>query len=62
MLTNEYEDETNKKRKYKERRKKRLPALPDEVVVIKNDDKDVGGWMETWDKPKHRSACGPPTS
>jgi hypothetical protein len=33
-----------------------LPALPDEVVVIKNADKDVGGWMETWDKPKHRSA------
>ena len=53
MLTNTYEDETKKRRKYKERRHKRLPALPNEVVVIKNADK--GAWVETWDKPKHRS-------
>jgi hypothetical protein len=56
MLSAEYIDEKKKKRKYKERRKKRVPALPNEVVVIKNADKDTGGWVETWDKPKSRSA------
>ena len=55
MLSSEYIDKTEKKRKYKERRKKRVPALPNEIIVIKNADKDTGGWVETWSKPKHRS-------
>ena len=38
----------------KERKKKRVPALPNEVVVIKNKDKD-SGWVENWDEPKKRS-------
>ena len=38
----------------KERKKKRVPALPNEVVVIKNKDKD-SGWQESWEEPKKRS-------
>ena len=38
----------------KREKKKRVPALPNEVVVIKNKDKD-SGWVENWDEPKKRS-------
>ena len=47
------------KRKLNRERKIRLekiPSLPDRVVVIKNADKDVGGWKESWSKPKNRNA------
>ena len=48
------EEEVKKKRG--PGKKKRIPGLPkDKVVVIKNADKDVGNWMETWDVPKKRS-------
>ena len=46
---------TEKKKKHLVRKKKRVPGLPNEVVVIKNADKDVGCWSETWNKPKKRS-------
>ena len=46
------EEEIKKKKKKK---KKRVPKLPNEIVVIKNIEKDKGGWMESWDKPKLRS-------
>ena len=36
------------------KKKKRVPMLPNEMIVIKNKDKD-GGWQETWDEPKNRS-------
>ena len=39
----------------KKKKKKRIPGLPNKVVVIKNADKDVGGWKESWSKPKHRN-------
>ena len=39
----------------KPRRKKRVAGLPQKVVIIKNADKDVGKWKETWDYPKKRS-------
>ena len=51
MSDSESDDQVKKERK--PRKKKRIPALPDEVVVIKNKDK--GGWMESWRKPKNRS-------
>jgi len=38
----------------KKKKKKRIPKLPRKNVIIKNADKDTG-WMESWDKPKHRS-------
>jgi hypothetical protein len=51
----EYDSEGNEKKKRKPRRKKRIHGLPNKAIVIKNQDKDVGCWMETWDKPKTRS-------
>ena len=27
--------------------------MPKKLLVIKNKDKDVGNWMETWDKPNY---------
>ena len=55
-MSHKYTDEgSRRKRTSKERKKKRVPALPNEVVVIKNADKDVGSWAETWKKPKRRS-------
>lgn len=36
------------------RKKKRIPKLPNDIVVIKNKDKD-SGWQETWDYPAKRS-------
>lgn len=45
-------DEVKKERK---RRAKRIPQLPNKVVVIKNADKDTGGWKESWSYPKKRS-------
>jgi hypothetical protein len=50
------EDNEAPKRTYKPRRKKRLKGLPNKVVVLKSIDKDVGNWVESWDKPKKRSA------
>ena len=35
--------------------KKSRPKMPREVVVIKNVEKDVGNWMETYAKPKNRN-------
>jgi hypothetical protein len=32
-----------------------VKGLPNKIVVLKNIDKDVGGWVESWDYPKHRS-------
>lgn len=37
------------------KKNKKIPKLPSKVVVIKNADKDVGNWMESWDTPKNRS-------
>ena len=54
MLTSELHRDETKEKKQK-RKKKRVPKLPNEIVVIKNRDKDCGGWMETWDEPKNRS-------
>jgi hypothetical protein len=39
----------------KPKKKKRIKGLPNKVVVIKNADKDVGNWSESWDYPKNRS-------
>lgn len=39
----------------KKKKSKRIPSLPDKVIIIKNRDKDSGNWMESWDKPKNRS-------
>ena len=47
-------DEREKKPR-KPRKKKRIPGLPNRTVVIKNADKDKGGWMENWNYPKRRS-------
>lgn len=57
----ESEDEEERERRLERRRKKnrkkrRIPKLANEMVVIKNVEKDSGGWMERWDKPKNRSA------
>ena len=41
--------------KPKKRKKKKIPRLPNKVIVIKNRDKDVGNWMESWKSPKNRS-------
>ena len=35
--------------------RKRPPKLPNKIQVIKNSEKDVGNWMERWNKPKNRS-------
>ena len=54
------QEEEDNKREYRPRRKKRIPKLPNECIVIKNKDKDVGNWSETWGVPKKRSpACLP---
>ena len=47
-------DLTEEKKTKVKRRKKRIPKLPNEIVVIKNKDKD-SGWQETWDYPAKRS-------
>jgi hypothetical protein len=51
----EYNDKVVKNAQKKKKKTKRPPALPDHCVVIKNADKDVGGWMESWSVPKKRS-------
>ena len=51
----EEEQKAHETRHYKPRRKKRLKGLPNKVVVLKNIDKDVGNWVESWDYPKTRS-------
>ena len=46
MLTDElHRDEREEKRQ--KRKKKRVPKLGNDIVVIKNKDKD-GGWVENW--------------
>lgn len=40
-------------RKSKRRPKEDVEDLPDEIVVLRNKDKD--GWGESWDYPKNRS-------
>jgi hypothetical protein len=37
------------------KKKKRIPKLPNKIVVIKNAEKDKGNWMEKWCKPRNRS-------
>ena len=54
MLTDElHHDETKEKKP--RRKKKRVPKIPNELIKIKNSDKDTGNWMETWDEPANRS-------
>jgi len=48
-------EEIEVKREYKPRKKKRIPSLPNKLIVIKNADKDSGNWKESWDYPKKRS-------
>jgi hypothetical protein len=49
-----------KKKRDKKKAKKYIPKLPNKVIVIKNNMKDVGGWMERYGAPKNRSiACLP---
>lgn len=38
----------------KPKKKKKIPRLPERIVVIKNSEKDTG-WMENWEVPKKRS-------
>ena len=53
MLTDElHRDEREEKRQ--KRKKKRVPKLGNDIVVIKNKDKD-GGWVENWQEPPNRS-------
>jgi hypothetical protein len=47
-------DDGRERKPRKARKKKRIPGLPNEVIVIKNMDKDKG-WGESWDYPKKRS-------
>ena len=51
----EYDEPEPESIKLTRRKKKRIPGLPNKVVVIKNADKDVGNWSESWDYPKNRS-------
>ena len=51
----EIDSDGEMKKKRKPRRRKRIPKLPNECIVIKNRDKDVGNWQESWDYPKKRS-------
>jgi hypothetical protein len=45
-----------KKKKVKKKPKKKpIPNLPNRVIIIKNSEKDTGGWNESWNKPKHRN-------
>ena len=53
-MEHQYVDE-EKQKKTRKVKKKRIPKLPNEVIVIKNAEKDVGAWMESWDYPKKRS-------
>jgi hypothetical protein len=46
------EPEEPKKRK---KRKKKIPKLGNNLVIIKNKDKDSGNWMESWSKPNNRN-------
>jgi hypothetical protein len=48
--------------KKKPKKKKKIPKLPRHNIVIENADKDRGGWMETWNKPKGRSPANIPHS
>jgi hypothetical protein len=50
----EHEAKLAKIRK-KRHAKRKIPKLKNEVIVIKNQDKDKGNWMESWSKPKNRS-------
>ena len=42
------------KEKKQKRKKKRIPKLPNELLRLKNVDKD-SGWMEVWKEPSKRS-------
>ena len=53
-MEHQYFDEP-KQKKTRKVKKNRIPKLPNEVIVIKNAEKDVGSWMESWDYPKNRS-------
>ena len=53
MLTDQLHVDETKEKKLK-RKKKRVPKLPNEIVRLKNSDKD-SGWMETWNNPPNRS-------
>jgi hypothetical protein len=60
MIKNTSDVDIDKEIRKRERRAKRnksrvIPKLPSKVVVIKNTDKDVGNWMESWNKPKRRN-------
>lgn len=46
-------DETEEKKVT--RKKKRVPKLPNELVRLKNSEKDKGNWMESWKEPENRS-------
>ena len=49
MLADElHRDETKEKKP--RRKKKRGPKIPNELIRLKNADKDTG-WMVTWDNP-----------
>ena len=49
------DDEIAERKTRKPNKKKRNKGLPNKVVVIKNADKDVGNWSESWSHPKTRS-------
>ena len=51
-MEHQYFDEP-KQKKTRKVKKNRIPKLPNEVIVIKNAEKDVGSWMESWDYPKN---------
>lgn len=36
------------KKSKKKKKKPRIPRLPDRNIIIKNRDKDVGNWQESW--------------
>lgn len=58
MLTEELHNDETKEKKVK-RKKKRVPKLPNEIVRVKNADKD-SGWMESWkDNPNRSPGCIP---
>tara|TARA_R110000782_G_scaffold71722_1_gene143755 strand:+ start:249 stop:983 length:735 start_codon:yes stop_codon:yes gene_type:complete len=41
-------------KKERKPRKRKIPKMPNKLIVIKNADKDTGNWMECWRKPKNR--------
>ena len=55
LLEEKIRKKEQKEKRDKKNKKYRAPKLPSKVVVIKNVDKDVGNWMETWSKPKKRN-------